>query len=66
MPASSVLLVANQPKPWCAGVGPVNAPESVCGAVVLMVSVGVPEPFASEAALKVHVGAGVPAPATVH
>jgi len=42
----------------------ITAPERECGAVVPTVSVDVPEPFASEAKLKEHVGAGVPPPAT--
>jgi hypothetical protein len=61
-PTSSVLLLAaNQPKPW-RGRSEADAPDITCGAVVLTVSVEVPEPLATEVGLNEHLGAGVPPP----
>jgi hypothetical protein len=63
MPANSALLpVANQPKPRIEG-GKM-APEADCAAVVLIVSVDVPELLATEVGANAHVGAGVPPPVT--
>jgi hypothetical protein len=64
MPANSApLLAANQtqPRPGC---GEITAPDRECAAVVLIVSVDVPELFATEVGPKAHVGAGVPPPVT--
>jgi hypothetical protein len=61
IPANSApLLAANQPKPR----GRVTAPDRECAAVVLIVSVELPELFATEVGAKEHVGAGVPPPVT--
>jgi hypothetical protein len=61
IPANSAPLVAaNQPKPG----GEVTAPDKDRAAVVLTVSVEVPELFATEVGAKEHVGAGVPPPVT--
>ena len=53
------LLAASQPKRPDAGV---NAPDMLRAAVVLTVSVEVPEAFATELKLNPQVGAGVPPP----
>jgi hypothetical protein len=65
MPANNALLpVANQPKPGI-GCGKM-APDTECAAVVLIVSVDVPELLATEVGANAHVGAGVPPPVTAH
>jgi hypothetical protein len=56
----AVPLAASQPKPR----GEVAAPDRECDAVVLIVSVDVPELFATEVGAKAQVGAGVPPPLT--
>jgi len=63
MPANNALLpVANQSKPGieCGEM----APDTECAAVVLIVSVEVPELLATEVGDNAHVGAGVPPPVT--
>ena len=62
---NALLLAANQPKPR-PGCGGITAPDRECGAVVLTVSVDVPELFATEVGTRAHVGAGVPPPVTAH
>jgi hypothetical protein len=66
MPANSPpVLATSQPAPR-PGLddGEVSAPEIPCDAVVLTVSVEVPEAFATEFELKAQVGGGVPPPVT--
>lgn len=66
MPAKNApLLAASQPAPR-PGIddGGLSAPERLCDAVVLTVSVEVPEAFATEAGVNEQAGAGVPPPVT--
>ena len=60
IPANSTPLAANQLKPR----GEITAPDRECDAVVLIVSVDVPELFGTEVGANAHVGAGVPPPLT--
>lgn len=63
MPAKSVaLLAASHPKRPDTGL---NAPDTVWAAVVLSVSVDVPEAFGTELKLNPQIGAGVPPPVTL-
>jgi hypothetical protein len=60
IPANSTPLAANQLKPR----GEITAPDRECDAVVLIVSVDVPELFGTEVGANAQVGAGVPPPLT--
>jgi hypothetical protein len=65
IPANNVaLLETSQPKPWpdqC----DVNPPDRLWAAVVLTVSIEVPEAFGTGFKLKAQVGAGLPPPVTL-